>query len=105
MARTLYLNNDFDVLLRSAALASDGTAITSATVTWALLDENGSQLGTGTCTYNATNGEYAGVIESSVFASQAVGANLTLRIRLVSIGLDAEWLDRRCTVRERPFEV
>lgn len=103
MARTLYLNNDFDAILRSPRDATTGAILTSATVTWRLTTSGGTELGTGSCTFDGTR-DYVGQIESAAFDDQPVGSDLVLTFTLSASGVDAEWIDRKCTVRERPFE-
>lgn len=105
MARTLYRGNDHDLEIPSIVISLTEVEITNATVTWALLDANDTELGTGSLTYDGTREQYEGAIPSSDFDDQAIGAVLKLKVTATSGGYNAEWLDDRCTVKARPFEV
>lgn len=105
MARTLYRGNDHDIEVPAITRSSTGAAITTATVTWTLYDANDVQLGTGSLAYNGTTAQYEGAIPSGDFDDQSYNATLKLKVVAVSGGYDAEWLDDRCTVKPRPFEI
>ena len=105
MARTLYRGNDYDIEIPSILLAIDESVITTATVTWELLDAADTQLGTGSLTYNLTRTQYEGSVPSSDFEDEALNSVLKLKVTAVSGGYNAEWFDDRCTVKARPFEV
>jgi len=105
VARTLYVGNDHDVEVPSIVISLTGVEITNATVTWTLLDAADTELGTGSLAYDGTREQYEGAIPSSDFDDQTIGAVLKLKVTATSGGYNAEWLDDRCTIKARPFEI
>jgi len=90
--KPLYINADQDLFLVGARLA-DGTFLNSATVTWAVYTAAGSAVSgaTGTLSYvSGSDGNYAGVIASTVNASFTENAKYTLIITLVQGGYNDE---------------
>lgn len=63
----LYINSDNLLRWDRMRLASNGNYVNDATVTWALEDAGGDEVATGSLEYvSATNGQYDGVLESTV---------------------------------------
>lgn len=68
-----------------------GEYLNSATVTWELLDSNGSQVATGSATYQTgSNGTYLGTIESTTTSGLTLNATYTLVITLSSGSINDE---------------
>lgn len=90
----LYINNDNDVTLRTAEV--NGTAITTGTGTWSLLDSEGDAVSgaTGSLTYVGGSapfsaGDWQGTIPSSVTLTE--GERYTVVTVISSSGNDGEW--------------
>jgi hypothetical protein len=81
----LFIGADMNVSYSGASIASTGAYLNSGTCTYVLRDEDGATVGTGTLPYvAASDGEYAGVIQSTVTATLDEDAAYTLTITFVS---------------------
>lgn len=77
----LYIGADHDVSYTGAANAMTGAYFNAGTCTYTLTDENGATVGSGTLSYEAaSNGNYYGVIESTVTGTLTVDALYWLQI-------------------------
>lgn len=89
----IYIGCDMEAPYEGAT--ADGAYLNAATVTWELFTAAGVSVGNGTCAYVASsNGNYLGVIESTVTATLTPGRKYRLVYTLVSGSVnDARRLD------------
>lgn len=88
----LFLNNDYNAGLTALARADTGAALTAATVTAQLFQEDGTAVGSAVTLTGDGAGNYAGVIESSQFSSTLVdGQYAYCKWVAAQGGYDAEW--------------
>jgi len=79
----LYIGCDMEAPYEGAF--AGGVYLNAATVGWELLDAAGSVLGSGSCAYvAASDGDYLGVIESTVTAALTRGRPYRVRYTLAS---------------------
>jgi hypothetical protein len=95
----LYLGNDYTATLTD--LTGNGTDLTSATVTCAILDSAGAAVGSAVTLTGAGN-DYTGALESSVFAALTPGSLCQVKFVASQGGYNAEWRETR-EVAYRPF--
>lgn len=97
----LYINNDNNVTLRTAEV--NGTAITSGTATWSLLDSDGTEVADGSASYVGGSapfsaGDWQGVIPYTTSLTE--GDSYVVVFTISSSGSDGEWrLTRRARYR------
>lgn len=82
MATTpLYIGADHDVTLEGLSAAATATYLNAATVTWNLKDRFNESVTTGTLDYvAASNGNYAGIIQSTITSALTPGALYYLEV-------------------------
>lgn len=83
MARDIVQGSDFNLTLNGARLSATGAYLNAATVTYTLYTAAGVSVSTGTLTYvTSSNGNYLGVIESTVTSTLTAGASYYVRFTL-----------------------
>lgn len=83
----LFIGADMDVFYSGASVASTGAYLNAGTCTYVLTDSAGATVGTGTLAYvAASNGDYAGTIESTVTALLDEDEQCELTITFVQSG-------------------
>ncbi len=88
---SLFIGSDLDVAYSGASIASTGAYLNSGTCTWVLKDGAGTTVGSGTLTYvGASNGNYAGTIESTVTSTLEENGLYTLTITFVQTSYNDE---------------
>lgn len=81
---SLFIGSDMDVTVTKLKARALNVYLNSAVVTWTLDNSAGTELGTGTLDYEAaSNGNYTGVIESSVTDLLTDGEDYTLTVTAV----------------------
>lgn len=88
----LYIGNDLDLTATGMSIASTGAYLNAATVTWSLTDAEGTEFGTGTLSYVAdSDGDYAGVVESTVTSELEDGGEYVLTVTFAEGSYNAAW--------------
>ena len=94
----LFINNDYDLSIPDLRKQTDGSPLTSATVTCTLKDGYSATAATlggpVTLTPNGSGG-YAGVLEAAAFGSLALNATVYLWWSASQGGYDASWIEAR----------
>lgn len=81
MISALYIGADMNVAYSGASIASTGAYLNAGTCTWTLKDSDGLTVGNGSLAYvAASNGNYLGVIESTVTGTLTADAPYTLYV-------------------------
>lgn len=83
----LWIASDFFLYWKGAR--AGGNYLNSATVTWALTTSSGTSVSTGSLTYDTgSNGDYTGVIASSVTGSLTLDDTYYIYLTLSQSGFD-----------------
>lgn len=85
----IYIGADMDIGYTDAENARTGDPLEAGTCTWALTDEDGEEIDSGSLTNDSDN-NYYGVIERSVTSDLVDGQKYFLTITFVESTLDDE---------------
>ncbi len=93
-----YIGSDKSIVITGLSgtnIAGTTAYLNSATITWFLYDPDGDEVTNGTMTYvAASNGNYRGVVESTVTSTLTKGAIYKLKVVIVQGGFnDERWIE------------